>query len=240
MQARETDHPQNLELHALAADCLNYLKYLSGLGVPNLPEEFSKPNRAAPQTSTAASQDQPAKPAGELLSASAPDAASGPCHACPQQETFRDLFQPPAELMLIVESSSKPSLLSGEEGRLMVNIIEKGYRLPLDRVCLAPARKCRRGSTFCQALWQAYQEKARPRAIMIMGARAGEAALGPPEESNPWRRGLWRNWRQVPALLTHSPASLLENPELKRETWADIKKVLAYLASLPPVKGDSA
>lgn len=233
MNNQETKPAPAEELRSLAEDSLNYLRYLADLGAPGLPEEIGGPglSLALPASAPEAGPPRPDKTAQQSLGA-APEC----CRACVQWNAFNDLVQGPAELMLIVENSNNGSLLSGREGRLLIDIIEKGYKLTLDQVCLLPAAKCRRPGEprLCRALWQAGREIAQPKVIMIMGRQAGEAALGSETASKSRQRGSWNNWHGIPAMPTHSPARLLGNPELKRETWSDIKKVLSYLSSLTP------
>ena len=74
-----------------------------------------------------------------------------------------------------------------------------------------------------------------PRVIVTLGSVATKTLLG--EDIGITKvRGLWREYRAlgdgsvIKLLPTYHPAALLRNPELKRDVWTDMKKVMAELA----------
>ena len=74
-----------------------------------------------------------------------------------------------------------------------------------------------------------------PQIICILGdvpimALFGESAAG---ESY---RGCFHTYQGIPVMPTFSPAHLLAHPAAKRETWHDMKQVLARLDRQPPGK----
>lgn len=70
----------------------------------------------------------------------------------------------------------------------------------------------------------------RPKAICALGGTAAKALLGA-REGVTRMRGKWRQWRDIPVMVTYHPSYLLRpyNQNAKREAWEDLKKVLHYV-----------
>ncbi|MBN2382240.1 uracil-DNA glycosylase [bacterium] len=68
----------------------------------------------------------------------------------------------------------------------------------------------------------------QPRVIITLGAPASQTLIqtGTPISR---LRGRFASYHGIPVMPTFHPAYLLHNPEKKRETWADVRKVMHYL-----------
>ena len=68
----------------------------------------------------------------------------------------------------------------------------------------------------------------RPEIIIALGRIAAHTLL---ETTTPISslRGTLKEYLGIPVMPTFHPSYLLQNPSKKRDTWEDIKKVMAYL-----------
>ena len=89
-------------------------------------------------------------------------------------------------------------------------------------------------SLNCRPYFDRQLELVQPKLIVCLGGVAAnhllETKLGITK-----LRGEWREYLSTPVMCTFHPAGLLRNPEWKKETWDDMKKVLAKLGR--PVPG---
>lgn len=76
----------------------------------------------------------------------------------------------------------------------------------------------------------------RPACIVTLGSVATKVLLGT-EKGISTERGKWRDYpvelfgpgKPIKVMPTYHPAALLRNPNLKRDTWEDMKQVKAFL-----------
>ncbi len=64
-----------------------------------------------------------------------------------------------------------------------------------------------------------------PMIIILLGSTALQALIDP-EARITHQRGQWIPWNNRLVMATYHPAALLRNPNLKRDTWEDFKKVV--------------
>jgi len=68
-------------------------------------------------------------------------------------------------------------------------------------------------------------ELINPKILILLGATALKAMIGP-EMRITKIRGNWINWENRLVMPVYHPSALLRNPELKRDTWKDFKKIV--------------
>ena len=66
--------------------------------------------------------------------------------------------------------------------------------------------------------------RARPLAVVLLGA----------ERMPGTRRGQWAEFAGVRVMPTHSPGELLQSPQKKKETWADLQEVARAVGIVIP------
>lgn len=85
----------------------------------------------------------------------------------------------------------------------------------------------------CRPYFDRQLELVQPKLIVCLGGVAAnhllQTKLGITK-----LRGEWREYNGLPVMCTFHPAGLLRNPEWKKETWDDMKKVLAKLGRQVP------
>jgi uracil-DNA glycosylase len=125
----------------------------------------------------------------------------------------------------------------GPAGRLLTDIIEKAMGLQRPEVYIANILKCRPPGNRdpqpdeveqCLGFLQQQIKAIQPEIIIALGRIAAHTLLGitTPISS---LRGTFREYLDIPLMPTYHPSYLLQNPSKKRETWEDIKKVMAFL-----------
>ncbi|MEE9614612.1 MAG: uracil-DNA glycosylase [Thermodesulfobacteriota bacterium] len=67
-----------------------------------------------------------------------------------------------------------------------------------------------------------------PRVVVALGKEAAGALLKEGEGFDE-ARGRFNSWGSSKLIATHHPRTLIDNPELKKEAWADMKKVMGEL-----------
>jgi uracil-DNA glycosylase family 4 len=77
----------------------------------------------------------------------------------------------------------------------------------------------------CFPFLQQQIEILQPKIIVLLGSTALKAFFGSSARITR-QRGQWQQWFQYPVMPTYHPSALLRNPNLKRETWEDFKKVI--------------
>jgi len=125
---------------------------------------------------------------------------------------------------------------SGAPGQLLDRIIE-AMKLSRDRIYLCDVIKCRTPEDripvqneihACRPFWQRQIAVIRPQVICTLGACATRTVLDttlPLSEL----RGRFHDFNGIKVMPTFHPADLLENPDLKRAVWEDVKKIMALL-----------
>jgi DNA polymerase len=118
----------------------------------------------------------------------------------------------------------------GEAGQLFTKILI-AIQLTRDDVYLCNVLKHRPPSnrdplpdeaSACQPYLRRQLELLKPRVILVLGRIAAQTLL---ETSAPIGklRGQIHQYRGIPVIVTHSPASIVLNEPLKRPTWADVQ-----------------
>ncbi|MCL4226903.1 MAG: uracil-DNA glycosylase [Myxococcales bacterium] len=83
----------------------------------------------------------------------------------------------------------------------------------------------------CRPFLDAQLEAVRPRVIVTLGRPAANVVLGRDAPISALR-GRFHEHRGVPVMPTFHPAYLLREPARKRDTWSDLKQVIAELERL--------
>jgi len=124
----------------------------------------------------------------------------------------------------------------GEPGKLLTRIIH-AMGLERDEAYFCSAVKCRPSGdgsagpdqiSACLPFLRKQLLLIRPEVICALGPEAGQALFGEGFKTA-LERGKWKRFMGIPAMPTHHPAYLLQNPSAKKEAWIDIQKVMARL-----------
>jgi DNA polymerase len=83
----------------------------------------------------------------------------------------------------------------------------------------------------CEPFLTMQLEAIRPRMIVTLGKPAAQLLLRSTAPISALR-GKFHDWRGIPVMPTVHPAFLLRSPERKRDTWDDLKQVIAALERL--------
>lgn len=116
--------------------------------------------------------------------------------------------------------------------RMLTNVLGLARR----QVLVTPAIKCLgpagdvSDAASCLPWLDAQLDRCRPGAILVMGEAAAQAMFGT-EVALRRHRGLWRDYRGIPAMPTHHPEALVQEPRLKRAVFEDLKAVKARLTA---------
>jgi len=181
------------------------------------------------------------------------------CRACPLGEhRLKAVFgvgSPTARVMFIgegpgYEEDHRGEPFVGKSGQLLDRILES-IGLSRQTVYIANVVKCHpmkepdpelRGNdrpptpeetAACRGYLDEQIRLIEPRVLVLLGASALKALLGP-GESITRARGQWRRYTPdggtaVKVLPTYHPAALLRDPDLKKDVWTDMKALRAEL-----------
>lgn len=171
----------------------------------------------------------------------------GVCTRCDLSETRRHIVfgegNPEARIMFIGEApgavedeTGRPFV--GPAGRLLNDIIEKAMGLSRSEVYIANILKCRPPGNRdpqpeeveqCIGFLKQQIMEIKPEVVIALGRIAAQTLL---ETATPISslRGTFKEYLGIALMPTFHPSYLLQNPSKKRETWEDIKKVMAFLA----------
>jgi DNA polymerase len=125
----------------------------------------------------------------------------------------------------------------GPAGRLLTDIIEKAMGLKRPEVYIANILKCRPPGNRdpqpeeieqCIGVLKQQITAIKPEVIIALGRIAAQTLLGTTATISSLR-GTFKEYLGIPLMPTYHPSYLLQNPSKKRETWEDIKKVMAYV-----------
>ncbi len=165
------------------------------------------------------------------------------CRACPlYRNRTRTVFgagSPRSPIMLVGEAPGMDEDKTGEPfvgkaGQLLDKILTACNFSREKHVFIGNIIKCRppqnrKPETSEMAACLHFLEEQiniiNPAIIVAMGATALKGLLG----GNPKitsERGQWQVWMNRYLMPTYHPAALLRNPNLKRDTWEDFKKVI--------------
>ena len=125
----------------------------------------------------------------------------------------------------------------GRAGQLLTEMIEKGMKIPRPDVYICNIVKCRPPDNrkpekdevaACRQFVERQLDAIHPRVICALGATAAETLLNVRQTMGSLR-GRWFEFHGIPLLVTFHPSYLLRDPTKKRDAWADLKALLAFL-----------
>lgn len=120
----------------------------------------------------------------------------------------------------------------GEAGRLLTRIIE-AIEMQREEVYICNVLKCRPPNNrdprpeevqTCEPYLKRQIEIIQPKVICSLGRFATQTLLRT-TESMGRLRGRTHEYEGIPVIPTYHPAALLRNPQWKRPTWEDMKRV---------------
>lgn len=124
----------------------------------------------------------------------------------------------------------------GPAGKLLTDII-KAMGLKREDVYIANILKCRPPGNrdpqpdevaACIGFLKEQILSIKPAVIVALGRISAHTLLGTTTPISSLR-GTFQDYLGIPLMPTFHPSYLLQNPSKKRETWEDIKKVMALL-----------
>ncbi len=125
----------------------------------------------------------------------------------------------------------------GRAGQLLTKMIESGMGLARKDVYICNVLKCRPPGNrnpepeevaACRGYLESQLAAVKPEVIVGLGKFACQFLLAT-EEGMTRIRGRWGEYRGIPVMPTYHPSFLLRQPERKKETWADLQKVMEKL-----------
>lgn len=238
-------------------DIADELRLLSELGfthldlVPRKSNQEPAPRIEEPAVAIAIADGD--APLPELLRGfddlSAVGAIAKDCTRCRLAKTRTQVVfgtgNPDAELMFIGEAPGRDEDIAGapfvgRAGQLLTDII-KAMGYSREDVYIANVIKCRPPENrnpeqdeldACRPWIRKQVELIRPKVIVTLGRFALQSTLERAVAISS-ARGEWMEHNGVKLMPTYHPAYLLRNPAAKRDVWADMKKVMAYLQESP-------
>ena len=149
-----------------------------------------------------------------------------------------------APLMLIGEGPGEQEdkqglAFVGPAGQLLTRMLA-AIQLPRERVYICNVVKCRPPGNrqplpeerqACIGHLRAQTALIRPKVILLLGATAVSAVLGP-EYRITRCRGQWFERKGVWIIATYHPSALLRDVSKKKDAWEDLKRVKAKLQEL--------
>lgn len=223
--------------HELLASLRSYLEELRDTGVDALP--FAEPVR--PAAVSEASMPSPATT--ETLEQIR--AQLGECGRCELGATRKNLVfgvgNPQASLVFVGEAPGRDEDLQGEPfvgeaGQLLTKIIQ-AMGFARQDVYICNVLKCRPPNNRnpqpdeiekCEPFLLRQLQAINPQAIICLGTFAAHTLLRTREPISKLR-GRFHDYHGIPLMPTFHPAFLLRNPNMKREVWDDVQKVMKLL-----------
>lgn len=170
----------------------------------------------------------------------------GDCQRCKLGKTRTKLVfgvgNPDARLVFVGEGPGKDEDIQGEPfvgraGQLLTDIITKGMKMKREDVYICNVVKCRPPENrnpepdevdACEGFLIKQLEIIRPEIVVALGTFAAKTLLKTDLPISKLR-GRFHDYKGVQVMPTFHPSYLLRNPEKKKETWEDIKMVIARL-----------
>lgn len=155
---------------------------------------------------------------------------------------------PEARIVFVGEAPGESEDLQGRPfvgraGKLLTDIIEKGFKTARTDVFICNVLKCRPPGNRtpapdevakCEPFLIRQLALIQPRVICALGGTAAQTLLKTAALVGRLR-GSWHNYHGIPLRVTYHPAYLLRNPDSKRECWEDVKEILRLLdGEIPP------
>jgi uracil-DNA glycosylase len=132
----------------------------------------------------------------------------------------------------------------GKAGKLLDKILEASGFTREQHVFIGNIVKCRPPAnrnplpeemTACLPYLHKQIELIDPKIIVCMGAVALKGLLGDNHRITK-ERGNWQLWQERFLMPVYHPAALLRNPNLKRDTWEDFKKIITKYREIGDAK----
>ncbi|MDO8445586.1 MAG: uracil-DNA glycosylase [Deltaproteobacteria bacterium] len=170
----------------------------------------------------------------------------GVCQRCKLGKTRTNLVfgvgNPDAKIVFVGEGPGRDEDLQGEPfvgraGQLLTDIITKGMKMMREDVYICNVVKCRPPENrnpepdeidACERFLIRQLEIIRPEIIVALGTFAAQTLLKT-ELPISKLRGRFHDYKGIQVMPTFHPSYLLRNPDKKKETWEDIKMVIARL-----------
>lgn len=221
------------ELFGLGRQVKNYLDYLQGLGVNNLPLVRPIPPPDSVLESFKETLDDIRNDLGE-------------CSRCELAGARKRIVfgegHPRADLMLIggapgEDDDREGDPFTGKAGQLLTDIMVKGIEMRREDCYLTTLVKCRpledrdphqSEIRTCLPFLLRQISSIRPKVICVLGQTAAQGLLGLNAPLLKLRHR-FHDLSGIPVMPTFHPAYLLEYPEKRREVWEDIKMIIRYL-----------
>jgi len=179
-----------------------------------------------------------------------------PCQQCALHETRNSTVfgagNARADVLFIGEAPGRDEDLQGEpfvgaSGQLLTKIIA-AIDFPRDDVYICNILKCRPPNNrdplpeevaCCEVHLKQQLAIIKPRVIFCLGRIAAQALLKTEASLGALRKAV-HFYEGIPVMATYHPAALLRNPNWKRDTWNDVRKLKALHDTLlqPMAEGD--
>ncbi len=146
---------------------------------------------------------------------------------------------PEAEILIIGEGpgadedkTGRPFV--GRSGKLLDKILDASGFNRTEHVFIANIVKCRPPNNraplpeervACMPYLDTQIEMIDPKVIILLGATALNTLVDPKAKITKVR-GTWMLWNNRLVMPTFHPSALLRNPNLKKDSWEDFKKVV--------------
>jgi len=223
----------NEKTQEIIADLKSYLEYLKGMGVEALPVS----NKASGEVSVSSVSSDVI----ETLEGIRKDL--GDCQRCKLHRMRKTLVfgegNPKSKLMFVGEGPGYDEDVQGrpfvgKAGQLLTKIIQS-IGLQREDVYIANIIKCRPPQNrnpepdeieACHPFVVRQIQAIRPKIICALGTFAAQTLLKTSVKITALR-GKQFDMGGIKVIPTYHPAYLLRNPEKKRETWEDMKQILA-------------
>jgi len=179
-----------------------------------------------------------------------------PCQQCALHETRNSTVfgagNARADVLFIGEAPGRDEDLQGEpfvgaSGQLLTKIIA-AIDFPRDDVYICNILKCRPPNNrdplpeevaCCEVHLKQQLAIIKPRVIFCLGRIAAQTLLKTEASLGALRKAV-HFYEGIPVMATYHPAALLRNPNWKRDTWNDVRKLKALHDTLlqPMAEGD--
>ncbi|MEK6726507.1 MAG: uracil-DNA glycosylase [Deltaproteobacteria bacterium] len=170
----------------------------------------------------------------------------GDCQRCKLSKGRTNLVfgvgNPDARIVFVGEGPGKDEDLQGEPfvgraGQLLTDIITKGMKMRREDVYICNVVKCRPPENrnpepdeidACEGFLIKQLEVIKPEIVVALGTFAAKTLLKTDLPISKLRGG-FHDYKGIKVMPTFHPSYLLRNPEKKKDTWEDIKMVIARL-----------
>jgi uracil-DNA glycosylase family 4 len=227
---------------------ISYLEMLERRGIKSL--YLSPPSGEGEGNGGAAIKTDKKKPkaSGSSKKLSHCEAEAKECVKCPLHETRTQVVfgvgDPRAKLMFIGEAPGRDEDRLGEPfvgraGKLLTKILE-AVDLTREEVYITNILKCRPPDNrdpvesevrCCEQYLKNQIELIKPRLICALGRISAQWLLRTNEPLSKLRMEE-HDYEGIPVVVTYHPAALLRNPQWKRGTWEDFKKLIKMLEAV--------